>query len=519
MYPLLVTAIILLAALENIVPSLVGFFSAPEGFVFLGTVHHPADYFYYVSQFAQHHRGLFVANLYTTESVPPNFVGWINVLLGTVFSALGISPTPAYHISLVLLTVGVLISAYLLGKRVLNSPRAALLGLFLFTLFHAFPVLREGVSSYADYWNNYAVPRVRLGGVPHQLAAAFASFVLVTVLFDLLRSTKGMWRKTAIGMVASGIVGSLQPVLWLLIAGVMGSTVLVAWRRFGQQLASKVRLAVFGITGVGTAAVLLLTYIFRHAPFTQLAAWEATQMTRFTPEHFFLSTGPVFLIALLSLPLVTRQRALPLLFTTLFAVVSYALFLSPIGSSIGISHVRFMSTLAVLSTALVAAYGLEHLIASRVTWLRLAAYAVIVGMTVLILPNHAKTLSLATTFSPNNLYEYLPKGDYALLAGLAAKSTADDTFLLPSPYNTVFPALSGRRSYNGHPLITINATIKDAEVTEFFAPGTDSAAMHAFVTRHGISWIVTPHNPKLKEVFWLREISRSDGLVAYHVIK
>ena len=518
MYPFLIALLIIAATVENLWPSIIGFMKTPPGMVFLGTVHHPADYFYYLSQFAQHASFVFAENLYTSEPVAPSLVGWLNVVSGRLFAAFGVGQIFAYQISLVILTIGALVAAYILTKSVLKTPRATLLGFFFFVLFHAFPVMREGVSSYADYWNNYAVPRVRLGGVPHQLAITVLSCIIPLVFFHLAVE-KNTRKYLFVGMLASVFLGSLQPVLWLLILASIGLTVTARRVLFKIPVTRRMLLSLLSVGGAGMIPVTYLAFLFRNLPYRQLAAWEATQMTVFTAEHFILATGPLFLIAVLSLTLLGKRLTVPLLFMMLFTGTSFLLFLLPVGGIVGISHVRFMSTLGILGTAIIAASGLDHLLAAKVVWLRVVTYAVIVGISVLLLPNHIKTLMLTAQFAPNNLYQYLPQREYALLSGLTAQSTPRDTFLLPSPYNTIFPAISGRRSYNGHPLITIHAAAKDREVEAFFAEYADLADMHKFVTNRGITWIVSTPNPKLAEAGWVREISRSDSLTAYQVVK
>src|SRR5512145_3344795 len=95
----LVFAVIILGTIENIWPIIAGFAATPKGYIFLGTVHHPGDYFYYLSQFTQGVSGLLqTQNLYTSERIPLTFVGWFNVLVGHLFSVIGFSSISTYHI-------------------------------------------------------------------------------------------------------------------------------------------------------------------------------------------------------------------------------------------------------------------------------------------------------------------------------------------------------------------------------------------------------------------------------------
>ncbi len=144
---MIVACIIALATLENVWPLITGLLKAPPGYVFLGTVHYPADYFYYLSQFAQgSQRWLTTMNLFSAESVSPTLVGWSNVLIGRIFHLFGLSPFVAYHTSVVILTIIVLASGYRLAERITGDKRIATLALYLFTLFHAYGVLCHSMA-------------------------------------------------------------------------------------------------------------------------------------------------------------------------------------------------------------------------------------------------------------------------------------------------------------------------------------------------------------------------------------
>ena len=118
------------------------------------------------------------------------------------------------------------------------------------------------------------------------------------------------------------------------------------------------------------------------------------------------------------------------------------------------------------------------------------ASLILASITLYLLPNHILSISLASDFSPTNAYHYLARGDYDLLVKAAKTSTPDDTFLVIWPYNAIFPALSGRRSFNGHTLLTINPVQKDAEAVQFFDRKTTDEEAKAFIMKNHISRII-----------------------------
>ena len=105
MHLFLVILISLLATVENMIPSIVGFQKASSDTVFLGTVHHADDYFYYLSQFTQGATCfLTTTNLYSSEITADTFIGWSNVLTGRLFHLFGIPAIPAYQITIAIWT-------------------------------------------------------------------------------------------------------------------------------------------------------------------------------------------------------------------------------------------------------------------------------------------------------------------------------------------------------------------------------------------------------------------------------
>lgn len=492
MQAILVAGIILLATLENSAPFLLGFFKTPPGFVFLGTVHHPADYFYYLSQFAQGSVRLATSvDLYTTEPVTASFIGWSNVLLGRLFHLVGAAPWVAYHTSVVLLTILLLYLSYRVALALFKKSLPATLTLFFFTLFHAFPIIQEGVSSYADYWNNYAVPSVRFGGVPHQLLIGI-SFMLC-VLF-LMRRAQGIytWRVMAGLLVASAILASLQPVLWGLLLATTGATACIVFLKTRKADARGFLTVMVG--GIGPAWYLFERFLT--APFLQLKLWEATQQNSLTPAHFLAATGPVFLLALFFAPRFVSSFSFSRMFIILFSFLSLGLFLSPIPALLGISHVRFMSAFTIFCLSSVASWGLSELLLAKSRRLRIVAGVTVVFLSILLIPNHLKTITLRSNNETTNAYYYLPKGEYTLLIKSTIISTPEDSFLVVWPYNVVFPGVSGRKSFNGHPLLTIRAEEKDTQAEAFFARKMNDREMQSFLRTHQIAYVIAyPMNP------------------------
>lgn len=501
---ILALATILLAAAENMLPLAIGYLKTPPGAVFLGTVHHPPDYFYYLSQFAQgQYRWATTVNLFTAEPLPPTFVGWSNVLMGRAFALIGLPPVVAYHASVAIFTVILLSFAYGLAFTITRSRTAATVSLYLFALFHAFSVTREGASSYGDYFNNFAVPRVRFGAVPHQLLTALISILIAWCAVAWTRSRNA--RLLILLAVGSAALASLQPVLWAM----MSVTVLVG----GQW-----QLGVVGLSGLVPA--LYLSRLFQRLPFSQLKSWEALQQTALTPEHFVTATGPVFLLFLFALPAALKQKTFGHRFAAVFSVLSFALFLSPLPKMLGLSHVRFLSTLTVLFVSVIAASGVARLLVSARRPMQATGWLVLIALTLYLLPNHLKTIRLSSDFKAEHAYDYLPQDDYRFFTTASSLLTPADRTLVPWPYHEMFPALTGKHGFHGHPLLTIHSAEKSRAAEDFFAHRLSDADSISFLEKYGITYIIGSANDTIfTQTSWLKPLMHSRGLVLYRVHK
>ncbi len=536
MLGIITVTVIVLSTLENLVTLIMGYASTPKGSVFLGTTHHPTDYFYYLSQFAQGaSRWLYARDLYTAEPIPLSFVGWFNVLLGHLFGLAGFSPQMAYGLSVIIFTILVLLFAYKVSLVVLRNRTIATTALFLFAVYHAFPALDHGAFTFNDYWNNYATPSVRLGGVPHQLFTAVLSFLLVigtTLTLENGKLRRAFRVTTLIGLfLGSAMLASLQPALWVLVTGCLGISAVV----YGLVKKSDIKqLSIFCIPAFilflgGIAPAYYLMKLFQTEPFIQLKLWESMQYSPFTVGSFILTAGPVFLIAVLSLPWFVARRTFAGIFTVVFPFVSFVLFHSPVPRLLGITQVRFMSTLTILCVSIIAADGIHRWSA----WVRtklfhkhtvsrgLLTFVLLFAVTLVLLPSHIKTITMASQFDPINAYQYLSVSDYRFLISAGRKSRNDtDVFLIIWPYNTIFPALTGRRSFNGHTLLTIDAEKKDMEAQHFFDGSMTADAMQQLITSAHIAYVIAyTWTPILGLMPSLSPILSTPTLILYHVGK
>lgn len=496
MHLFLVILISLLATVENMIPSIIGFQKAPTNTVFLGTVHHANDYFYYLSQFTQGaNLWITTTDLFTGESLPDAFIGWSNVLTGRIFHLFGIPAIPAYQISIAIWTFLLCLSAYKLALVVFKDKHKALLSLLLFVLYHSFPIIVDHQWTYSDYWNNFSVPRVRFGGVPHQLLLNTLSVLTLSWLLQ---------KKLILMALSSFFLASLQPIVWLLITASSGIISIIKRRSIFPTLLLFLS---------GLPAAIYLNKIFSTLPFSQLKIWEASQLVPLKLPGFLLAMGPIVIIALFSLPIFVKKWPFNKFIIFIFSFLSLTLLMSPIPQMFGFTNIRFMSALTILCISIIAADGLMHI------KFRILFISLMFVLGILVIPNHIRTVKMSSDFTPSNAYEYLSKSDFDFLSSLKFVGKPRDTFLVLWPYNTLFPALTGRKSYNGHPLLTINPTEKNTLAAAFYDENLTNNQIQEFFINNDIRYVIAyPWQTSLNQLSYLQVLQQTNNLVLFKVL-
>jgi hypothetical protein len=232
----------------TVAPIVAGYLATPGYWMFLGTIHHANDYFYYLSQIAQGRDSWFLGrDLFTSEFPAATLVGWVNVVIGKIGALAGVSPIAIYHGAVGLFTVCVFLSGYFLTRLLFfgekNKRLMAILSLF-FTIsstVFSLPTWEKGKLAFKqfDYWFNFGNPRERFSSVPHQLVM-HSTILLIWCLFTLGSRWEKQPKKYAgilVLLVVSGfILGSLQPIQWATIVGILGLWAIVRFFRIHPHI-------------------------------------------------------------------------------------------------------------------------------------------------------------------------------------------------------------------------------------------------------------------------------------------
>lgn len=476
--------LIVLAILYTVVLSLnyiLGVFNNPLGYTFLGTVHNTSDYFYYLSLFTQGKTNwVSPADLFTSEKTQKTLVGFTNVAAGHILSFFNIPAIGAYQLTVTIYTVVFfLLVIFFLEAVFPKEPEAQCIAFIFLCIANIIP----GTSS---FWSNSTEPMMRFTRVPHQMLGLICILLPMILLVKWQEQPRSRLSKSmmAIGMIGAGILlANINPVQWALVLFTMVAASL--WKRSFRFLLLP---AVFLIAGAPMILYLLRT--FSTLPFIQLAQWESKIHIHLSLINFIESFGPVFILAVLGLPLLVRRMTAARVLILVYTVASVVLFLSPVSDYAHITNIRFLSAVTLLGESILAAYVLIRLPIANHTMRRILTWMVIIGLSAVCIPQYIQQFQRYAYLDIHDSYVYL-SNDAVSAYHETQKITDDkDVVLATWPFDDSFPALTGRRGFMGHPLLTINSDKKIQEAYYFFDAKIDDAAMHTFLSDNHITYVL-----------------------------
>lgn len=502
--------ILLFGIVQNALPIYMGYKSTPANQVWLGTIHHPNDYFYYVSQFAQGKESWGPAkNLYTHDFGDATLVGWVNVWMGKFGSILGYEAIQSYHAWVIILTAVFLFAVFLLLQKSVSERQhrlpAAVVSLFLFLVNAPFSRRVAGENGLqqwepVDYWFNFGNPGQRLGGVPHHLlmhSVLAVIFFLILLYFRSHQSKKQQFITTVLFSFCGVLLGSVQPVHWIMACCVAGLTgvhqlfVIIKQKKAFFSSMHRLFWPAFVIFISGLVPAWQLKQLFTVLPYSQLTQWEFANSVFVPLSTFILATGPVLLLAIFSVFILRLQLfRLPAFVLLSYVCLSLALFFSPLPGLVKLQNVRFLSSLTMVGLSFMGGYALVVLLQrlGRLQWLGIACVLFIV--LAVTAPAHWKQFALMQKTGQGNAYIYVDTSVIEAMNQARLISQPDDTFAVMWPYHISFPAVTGRTIYYGHPLLTVNAEQKGGENYHFFSNIKSPAEQLSFLKREGIDFVV-----------------------------
>lgn len=493
---LLLIAVIGIIAL-NSWPLVAGWIAAPANFQFLGAIHHPQDYYYYLSQLTQGAGGRWLTafDLYTGEFRQATLVGWTNVLIGRLGGLVGLTPILTYHLSLILFGLVMFILAYRLVKIFFPATQLgrtqSRISLILFALGNSFPQLITGPEgtqvTYSDFWFNFGKPFNRVGQVPHQTLVTAATITLFWLGLQPGKLKPAI--RYLILAAAALVLSSIHPVQWLTAVISLSLALLISYINKRSRVTDFWSPAVIGISGLLPA--VYLKNLFGQLPYSQLAAWESWQQLPLTVLEFILNGGPVVVLAAIGLPLFLKTKS-PARWTAVISlIISLAALFTPFPAKLHLGNVRFTSPLMYLFLALAASETIISLGKIFRPSPRAATWIITVVILSISIPVYAVQMRTRTSWDTNNAYLFLSNEAIQAFTATQKLTGTDDLVFVAWPFNVTFPAVTGRRVFSGHDLLTINSPQKNDLTWKFFSSLLPPNEMSDLVRQSRITHVLT----------------------------
>lgn len=505
-----------------------GLVNTPAGTIYLGTVHYPPDYFYYLSQFIQGRENfLFSSELYTSENLLPVFIRWPNVLTGKILLSLGLGVITSYQIAVAIYLLLFLLTAYWLIKEVFpESIGKRILSFFFFvssTSFFEFIKTANGLDiSYIKFWYNLGIMQWRFGPTPHHLLAYSLSTILLLLLIKWYKSKI----KTIKLIVALGITGFLlvtvSPVQWgLLLLSAISTGIIFSliihirlidfvkagnWKSF---LFPPFILLVFGLPG----ALYTKSMISGEAQ-----SWEASQQIHLNFWILTLGSGLIIPFGFIGLIPTIKKLNIAKFILIIYLALGAFFYFSGIPAKFSLTNVRFWPSPVYIVLAALAATAVFYL-AEKVNKIKLIIIIIIILIYIAtIIPAHYAYEKEVLTPKIGNAYYYLPKDALETFKKTENLTGKNSLYLVQWPFNEPFPALTGRKSFYGSFLNTHNFWEKTAELFKLFDGKMSQDQAKQFIQSYKIDYVlVSSWNKNITGLPFIKEIYFNELLGIYKV--
>lgn len=546
---ILVLSLILMAVAAIEAQFVVGKLHTPPGHLYLGTVHYPPDYFYYLSQMIQGRENFLRSTmLYTTEKLEPVFVGWQTVISGKIFLALGLDVIYAYQAAVVVYLLFFLILSYFIFKELFpESATKRLLAFFFFLFSTALFYLEKTPSGweirYFTYWYNLGNALARFGPTPHHLLANTIASLGILVTISHLRNLRNVKKRmVALFLFVGFTLASITPVHWGLIVGASGLTVISIFtlrvlplRRFAPQGKSASRHPFLGfsmkfilvllvpfylllISGIPTA--LYAKRVFSTVPYSYSQLWEATQQVHVNWLWLIKGSGLIILLGLLGLIPFCKRLNTGKIFGLSFLLACTLFYFTPIAEKLHMTNARFWPSTVYIFIAALSSEGIFYLASFAKKRRTIVLTGLLVLFTATLVPTFYSQYKEIFTPQTGNSYYYLAQDAFAIFKAAEKVTDRNTPIIVQWPFNQTFPSLTGRKSFFGFYLFTIDSAAKEQRVFEFFDGRMSEETARKFLATYAISYIVGyPWTPKIHSYPFIETVKENGLLGLYRVKK
>lgn len=547
-YAIVTIAISTLIGVANFWHVIFQWFQNPRDRYFTWIAHYYADYFLYVSQIAEGARGSWIwsRSLFTNEAMPDTWVYWPNVMMGKLGGLVSFSPFIIYSVGLVVAVICLFWLISLVTRRVFPGRPGHQIIAFLFAVSASNAVdiesfIRSGALTLThQMWFSPSPALNRLGGVPHQ---ALQTILLLGVVICSAKLMSCNNKKQTTHRITPYLfpilcflAATVSPIQMLILCtAIMASAVIL--RLSGRQ---NIQLGI-GLIG-GAAGAVMVNRAFDASPLYSAAkTWEASQGISVSLWELMLSMGPVILFIPFGIAAFSRLASPIRLLLLCYGFMSLLLFSSGIPGVLKTSPTRWIHPTSFLVWYLIAADGwiilsekLNHIIMRSkfvpgslgeqlprlIPALLIFIYIALTAPSVLAQVEARTTKEYAPALYSDINHVPLPVID---TLNTIQKSPRTGTVLMDPalPYDSLVPAISGKRTFTGHPIHTLYPETKERLRVRFFSGLMNEAEAAQFMRDHTIIYIVYSPNStqKMPRYPFLTEVTANTTSSLYEVIR
>lgn len=498
---MLVTCTSVLVIVLTTVKLFVQFFHRPANHVFIGMTHYFEDFYYYLDQFYQGANGGWLTNNnFTSEYLPPTLIYWSHILMGKVGGLLGLESYTSYNLSLLLLKFCFLIICYWVLKRIFPRNfwyRYSVFLIFLFsTTIPVFYSTGEGgvISLPLHLWGTKNLINSRFGNIPYRYVTNILFLILLLLNWSFFAYIKTLFSDTKGKIIIdkksiAGIFKYLLPMGLLLFfltltdsavamiwAGSVGIMLFLVWPAMvsRQYLTICLMITVTMAISFWGAGLYLIRVIDADPVYSLAIKWdveqyfEQFQLVKLVEMPFFFGT-----LGLLTLTgvfmFIGKKKNMYEQTAGVILALSICGYFAPKIFAFQFPGSRFLFSSTYLFAAVIGLYGF-------LTIGKLFRFQVLPILVVLYLLINVNTFRLSLledmkipeepdfhfTYIPNDLYDgfmFLRKQEPKNAVVLGNPDTSTDLMI---------PGLTGKKTYSGHFLTTLNSGEKDNLAHKFF---------------------------------------------------
>lgn len=464
-------------------------------------------------------------HLFTNEPLIPTWIYWFNALLGKVH----MNPFLTYNVALILLVIGVLTLIWHIVNRSITDPITKHIA-FIFVIsasnfFDFATFFRDGtLKLLGDFWFSPTPALNRLGGVPHQVLQTILCLSVILLHEKLTQSSK----KTSLQLVAlftiSFLASAANPIQMLLVS--LTLLAVLVWKIYKKHYTSRDLVAISTVLLPTLLGALATNFEFSHHPIlTAAKVWENNQRFSLSMPQFFWAMGPIGAFIPFGVYTAIKKHTTMYLTLVVYTLLSLIFFFTPLPTLLDTSPVRWLSPASYIGLTLLAASGFVwciKFIDKKTKQFQLVLLIALISYLLLTIPAvvtqiHARTAPLATD-SRLIALNHIP---YDVIDGLIQiQNSETDGVVICDPalfYDVIIPAITGKKSFTGHPIHTLYPDTKEALRQELFSGSMNELVAKEFMKNHSITFVVADpnHSVVFNGYTFLKVLFSNKSLIIY----